>query len=250
MILNSFSSTRITGLIGLLAALLTGAGEFLLHYASLARYGGKSPYEFFVDTSLESISTGHFFAVIGIPLYLIGCWHIYLMLKRANKNLAFVTFLVGSYGFIVGGIWMGSRAFIALIIQSEISEVSEIINFYDAHYESLLQVIRVTTLFMSGSIVWLILKGQTRFPKFMVAIAPIFGILFCFLIFLAIPSIGKYIMPIALNVAFSIFFQVFIFHKISIERTCVRRVHVGIGFLKNWSVMNALMMNWSSMSFN
>jgi hypothetical protein len=38
----------------------------------------------------ERQSIGHYFAVLGGPLYVVGCWHIYLMLKPAQKTLAFI----------------------------------------------------------------------------------------------------------------------------------------------------------------
>ena len=206
-----FQSTKITCIIALTATVLTGSGEFLLHYDSLARYGANNPYEFFSDIPVNRLSTGHFLAVAGIPFYFIGSWHIYLMLKPSNEKISFLTFLISSFGFIYGAIWMGSRAFIAVVVQSlpgaSLPEALQITDFYAAHYESLLQVIRVTTLVLSILIVWLTLKGKTRFPRWMAAVAPIFGILACFLVFLFLPSLGKYIMPIALNVAFLIFFS-------------------------------------------
>lgn len=195
-------------MIGLLAATLTGLGEFLLHYDPLARFAGDAaPYAFFLDTSIERLSAGHFIAILGIPLYLVGCWHIYLMLKPGGRNLAFSTFLVGSYGFIVGGAWLGSRALIARIVQSSDPSLAPLVDFYEGHYESLLQVIRITTLLISIAIGWLVIKGNTRLPRWMAAVTPIFGILACFAIFLLLPAIGKYIMPIALNVAFFVFFS-------------------------------------------
>lgn len=44
-------------------------------------------------------------------------------------------------------------------------------------------------------------------PKWMAATSPIVLLLMNFVIYLIVPSIGKYVMPIALNVGFSIFFM-------------------------------------------
>ena len=43
------STVVVTGVVGLLGAMLTGAVEFILHYDSLARFG--TGYEFFVGIS-------------------------------------------------------------------------------------------------------------------------------------------------------------------------------------------------------
>ena len=52
----------------------------------------------------------------------------------------------------------------------------------------------------------MVLTGKSRYPKWMAATSPIVLLLMNFVIYAIAPSIGKYIMPIALNVGFSIFF--------------------------------------------
>lgn len=52
------STVVVTGVIGLLGALLTGAGEFISHYDSLARFATE--YEFFIGISHQRSSVGHF----------------------------------------------------------------------------------------------------------------------------------------------------------------------------------------------
>ena len=52
----------------------------------------------------------------------------------------------------------------------------------------------------------MVLSGKSRYPKWMAATSPIVLLLMNFVIYFSVPSIGKYVMPIALNVGFSIFF--------------------------------------------
>ena len=101
------STIIITGAIGLLGAMLTGAGEFILHYDALSRF---SENQFFLGISAERSSWGHFIGVLGAPLYLVGCWHIYLMLRPANPRWSLIAFFTMGYGFLVGIVWIGSRA--------------------------------------------------------------------------------------------------------------------------------------------
>ena len=66
---NNKNIIMLTGLLGLLAAILTGTGEFLLHYDPLARFS-EGPYDFMLAASDERQTIGHFIGVLGAPLYL------------------------------------------------------------------------------------------------------------------------------------------------------------------------------------
>ena len=57
------NALRLTGIIGLIGALLCGTGEFLLHFDPEARFSG---YDFMADISDARLTRGHFFAVIGV----------------------------------------------------------------------------------------------------------------------------------------------------------------------------------------
>ena len=197
---------RLTACLGLLGALLVGTGEFLLHFDPLARFG--EGYAFMADIPDSRLTVGHFFAMSGIPLYFVGCWHIFQMLKPAGKNLAFAAFLIGSAGFVMGAVWIGSRASIASLQHCpELITSTNLVELYETRYETLLQVVRITVLAMSGIIGWMTLKGGTRFPKWMGVANPFVLILCSFLLYLIAPSIGKYAMPIAMNIAFGVFYS-------------------------------------------
>ena len=195
----------VTGLIGLLGAVLTGAGEFLLHYDALARFDVE--YAFLGGISEQRSNVGHFIAVLGAPLYIIGCWHIRLMLKPASDRWSLVAFFVMAYGFVVGLVWIGSRASIsALINMPPEAELSYLIGLYEFRYETLLQVIRVAVLILSIIFVALVVRGRSHYPRWMAWLNPILLIVASFAVYAVIPAIGKFLMPIALNVAFFILF--------------------------------------------
>ena len=197
----------LTGLIGLLAATLVGVGEFMLHFDPLVRYG--QGFDFFKGVTESRATAGHFFGVLGAPLYVLGAWHIYLMLRPANRFWAKLAFLVMAFGCIVGAVWIGSRATAAFLIHTIPQDaLVSAIGLYELRYESLLTVVRVAVLVLSGIFVWLILTGRSNYPRWMAALNPIFLILVSFLVFWVAPGIGKYLMPIALNVAYFILFLV------------------------------------------
>ncbi len=198
----------LTAFAGLLAATLTGVGEYLLHFDALARFSATG-YEYMSDIPAARSTLGHFIAVAGATLYPVGCYHIYLMLRPANVRIAFSAFLIASFGFIVGAVWIGSRASIAALTQLPVSnEINQLIDLYVLRYETLLHVIRATTLILSLIIIWLSLSGRSHYPKWIALLNPIVLLIASFVLFLVLPDIGKHVMPIALNVAFFIFFAV------------------------------------------
>jgi hypothetical protein len=130
------------------------------------------------------------------------------MLKPANQKLAFIAFLLGAYGFMIGADWISSRASIGAIthIQTIATPLSSLVELYQLRYENLLTVIRITTLLLSGIIAYLAWTGKSYYSKKMAFLNPIILLLLNFIIFLVAPSIGKYMMPIALNIGFGLFF--------------------------------------------
>ncbi len=197
----------ITGILGLLASIFVGIGEYLLHYDPLARFADGG-FIFMQGIAEQRTTIGHFFGVFGATLYLVGCYHIYLMLCSANKRAAQVGFFVSAFGFIVGAVWISSRAQISALMQLPPSiDVTHLIELYELRYETLLTVVRITTLVLSIIFIWLTLTGRSNYPRWMAAFNPFVLILLNFAIYVITPELGKHLMPIALNVAFFIFFS-------------------------------------------
>ncbi len=196
-----------TGQIGLLASLLVGIGEFLLHYDALARY--TDTFAFFNGVTRERATIGHFFGVLGAPLYVVGAYHIYLMLRPAHETAARVAGFVMAYGCIIGAVWIGSRASAVELVAA--GGVEEQLALYELRYESLLQFVRAAVLAVSVIFIWLCVTGRSHYPRKMAALNPIFLIIVSFILFFTVPAVGKYMMPIALNVAYFVMFSVSLF---------------------------------------
>lgn len=211
MELSTFDDLKkVTGIMGLLAALITGTGEFLLHFDPEARF--TDGLVFFEGIGEQRTTWGHFLGTVGAPLYAVGGFHIFLMLKSANARWAFVLFAVMAYGCALGGVWMGSRASISAIVNApQYAELGELVRLYDLRYESLLQVTRIAVVLISIIYVWLVSTGRSSYPRWMAILNPIVLLLFSFVVYLAAPDLGKYMMPIALNIGFAIFFGLSIY---------------------------------------
>lgn len=205
--MNRRQELVVSGCIGLLAAIIVGTGEFMLHFDELARYA--SGYDFFKGVETDRATTGHFFRVLGAPLYVIGAWHLKLMLQPASRLWAYLAFLAMSYGCIVGAVWIGSRATAAFLVNTlDPAALQPAWALYELRYESLLTVTRLAVLLLSVIFIWLTVTGRSNYPRWVALLNPIVLILVSFLIFWLVPSVGKYLMPIALNVAFFVLFAV------------------------------------------
>lgn len=209
----------LTGLVGVLAAVLVGTGEYLMHFDARGRFGGDhGGYDFMKGIASERSSLGHFFAVLGAPLYLIGYWHLMKMLEPANKVVARFGFFLMSYGIMIGAVWIGSRTSISSLINVEqAGDIAGLIKQYEFRYENLLTVTRISVLGFSVIFMWLCLTGRSHYPRWMAMFNPILLLLSCFLIWMVSPGIGIYIMPIALNVSFGIVFMVSIYFSLKIN---------------------------------
>lgn len=209
----------LTGLIGLLAAIVVGAGEFLLHFDSLGRFGESGGYVFMEGISAERSTIGHFLAVLGAPFYIIGFWHFMKMLEPANRIASRIAFAVMSYGIIVGVVWIGSRASISAIVNfDQVTELSSLVSLYEFRYENILQITRLSVLVFSIIFIWLTLSGRSHYPKWMALFNPILLILVSFAIWFFMPTIGNYLMPIALNVAFSVLFLISTYYSLLLKK--------------------------------
>ena len=199
---------KMSGIIGLVGAIICGTGEFLLHFDPNDAGLGETGYDFMKQLSDRRLTIGHFFAVIGVPLYFPGVWHIAQMIKPAGTRMSKLLFLVGSFGFIYGAMWMSSRSSIgSLVHHPDLINKTNLIELYNLRCDSLVNVTRITTLVISIIFVKQVLTGMTRYPKWMAATSPIVLLLINFVLLLIIPSLGRYVAPIALNVGFAIFFS-------------------------------------------
>ncbi|MGH1334581.1 MAG: DUF6796 family protein [Aureispira sp.] len=209
--MNSKKHFLISGFMGLLASIIVGLGEFYLHYSPQV-IGNAANYHFFKFVPIEHFPIGHFLAVIGLPLYFAGYYHIYLMLAKGNQRLASIVFCLGILAFTVGGFWITSRGFLGVIVHQEQhipqGTFQTILDSYTLLSESLVQALRVIVLLLSLFFAAAILKGGTYYNKSVALFNPFFLLLVVFLVYYISPFVGKYIAPIAMNVAHFILFTI------------------------------------------
>lgn len=208
------STTKLLGFAGLLASIIVGVGEYLLHYSpDILESAGE--YDFLRFVSLDRLKAGHFLSIAGLPFYFAGYLHIYRMLEPGNNLLARTTLGISFVAFSVGGIWIGSRAFLGNImhLQNEIPQATfqNILENYTELMEVLVQALRIIIALLSIVFVIAILKGKTMYRKWMAIFNPITILLAWVLLGTLIPAIGNHVLPILMNATHFVLFGISLF---------------------------------------
>lgn len=200
-----------TGFVGLLAALLVGTGEFLVHFSDGKLIAGKA-FSYFRFVSESNLRYGHWLMMAGIPLYFIGYFHIYLALQKGSRKLALAVLLLGLTAFTFGGIWVGSRGFLGSFIHlfedgKNPDLFQRIIENYEFYLENLVNILRILILLLSICFAVAILKFKTFYPRWMAIFNPFLLLLIIFGLYFFVPIVGKFLVPTAMNAAHFVLFS-------------------------------------------
>ncbi len=184
------------GIIGIIASLLMGWGEFLLHFNSLELQGLKLP-NFLITL-----------AILSSPVTLAGYWHIYQMLNPKKNTMAFTLCALGGYGLILGSICVVCRLLSTFSTQELGGMPSPSLFMDQYHYflETLLHITRITLLVFSLGLMILISFRPTSYPWWFIFFTPIPLLMIFFCVVFTAPTIEIFMTPIALSAAHFIFF--------------------------------------------
>lgn len=194
-------------LIGILASIIVGVGEYLLHYLPTGPGGEISMLQ---DVPLARASKGHFLVVFGAPLYFAGYYGLKNIFKSTSPLLARLLFVAGVLSFSIGGVWVSSRYFAAEVLQRTVGtpEHDLFLRSYEDHYQVLVWVLRVLVLAVSVLYVMLIIKNDQGLPKWLAIFNPIILLILVISSLIWFKPFGNHIAPIAMNVTHFIFFGV------------------------------------------
>jgi len=207
----------LTGIAGFLGALCVGIGEWLMQFTQAGKMD-ETTYNYFLDVKLGNLSVGHFLCVLTGPLYFLGYYHLGRAIDRDKGWLGKAITGLGIYSFGVGIAWIGGRVYLGLGRKAvEAGEASpELFKSLTEHNEPFIGVLRIAILLIS--ILWIfgIVKGRSYYPKWMALLSPILILASIFALYAAVPSVGKYILPSAMNVTHLIVFGTSIFYCLRI----------------------------------
>jgi len=203
-------TTKVFLFIGLLASVIVGVGEYLLHYLP---DGPGGEISMLLDVPLKRASIGHFFVVFGAPLYFAGYYGLKKFFTPTSPFFAKLLFIGGVFSFAVGGVWVSSRYFAAEVLQKSFGTADHefYLNSYDEHYQVLVWALRILVAAVSIIYILLILKNKQGLSKLLAIFNPIVLLIIILSSLLWFKPLGNHIAPIAMNVTHFIFFGIILF---------------------------------------
>ncbi len=205
-------STKALLIIGLIASVLVGIGEFLIHFLP---EGPSGEISMLYTVPLERASKGHFFAIYAAPFYFAGYYGLMRFFKSTNQFLATLLFIAGVLSFSYGGVYISSRYFAAEVLQRSLNtpDFEFYLASYEKHYQSTVWALRILILAVSTIYVTLVLKNNINMPKWLAVFNPIVLLILVISSLAWFKPLGVYIAPIAMNVTHFIFFGIILYQN-------------------------------------
>lgn len=198
-------------ILGILASLVVGLGEYLLHFIPAGPSGEISMLD---EVPLERASIGHFLVVFGAPLYFAGYYGLKKFFAPTSPLLSSFLFAGGILSFSIGGVWVSSRYFAAEVLQRSAGteDYAFYLQSYEEHYQVLVWALRIIVAVISIIFVWLVLINKQGLPKWVSLFNPILLLIATISTLLWFKPLGVHIAPIAMNVTHLVFFAIILFY--------------------------------------
>ena len=191
--------------LGLIASVIVGIGEYMLHFLPGGPEGEISMLE---KVPLERAGIGHFLVVFGAPLYFAGYYGLKKFFHSTSPLLSQLLFVGGMLSFSVGGVWVSSRYFAAEVLQRSLGTPDHAfyLQSYEEHYQVLVWALRFLVAAVSAIYIWLVMINKKRVPKWYAVFNPIVLLAIIISSLFWLKPLGVHIAPIAMNVTHFIFF--------------------------------------------
>ena len=207
------NALMLTGIGGLIGALGVGIGEFLMQFTQAGELDDVT-YDYFLDVKTSHLSFGHFLCVLIGPLYFLGYVHLGRALDKGRGWLGKTVTGLGIYAFGVGIAWIGGRIYLGLTRKAvEAGDATpELFRDLADHNEPFINILRFAILVISVLWVYAIVKGKSYYPKWMAIFSPILILVSIFVTYEVSRSVGKYLLPAAMNVTHLLIFGASLYH--------------------------------------
>ena len=196
--LSSTSQLRMTGLVGLLGALIVTGSQILSQLPSHAWITKAEAY---------------LIAAMAAPLCIVGYVHVFLAMRPAEAWQRLVVLISGGYAFALGAQWLGSRFYSELIADAfsyssapAEATIANLLVIVASENEPLLWAHEVGIAVSSTVLTLAVLRGRTLYPKWFAACSPITLLAAAMAVGSYIPVSGKYLAPAAMSGAHALFF--------------------------------------------
>ena len=175
------SNVRIAGVLGTLGMVLGVAADLASGYATGRTAEVVTPFSVLLVENLDpflaakpydQVVAGHYLAIVGIPLGLLGLWSVYRGVRPAGGPLPRLAWLLGAWAFVVGTVFHASFAFVVGAIQAGAAG-GALLARYAVVFEPvglLLVVTMGVALLVLG---YLVAFRETHYPRWFVVLNPL-----------------------------------------------------------------------------
>lgn len=197
---------KITGIIGIIAALLMFTGDMFLYFTTEPITNmDEDIFRIMAQIPHTRIMIGGILGPIAAFLYVFGFYHICLAIKPAYKKIARIIFILLCFGIFSGGVFHSHFTYFGLIASFNNPALLKLAQEYTF---LVFYIMFIPSLIAYSLIAYLILTNKTYYPKWMALLSPIVLIWFNDLMRL-LPQPFKIVMSGGwYNIIFIIFFSV------------------------------------------
>jgi hypothetical protein len=180
MQMNQRRFINLCGIFGIFGSLLMFAGDMLLygHFGSGREF--ETTYRDVIQgSSTQSLVWGGVLGPIATVFYLLGFYHIYIRLRVKSARLALIIVTSCVVGTIFGGSYHAMWTIRALLIKAHPLFSGPSLDSYEALYGQIITYTRlfysaagVTWFFGGGLLLYAVLAGKSRFPRWTALVNP------------------------------------------------------------------------------
>lgn len=130
---------------------------------------------FLVAKPYGQVVAGHYLAILGIPLGLVGFWQVYHAIRPAGAYLPRVVWLLGAWGFVVGTVFHASFAFAIAGVQADAAGggLDALLSRFALVFEPVGLVLVVVMTVALGLLFYLVAFRETRYPRWFAFLNPL-----------------------------------------------------------------------------
>lgn len=209
---------RLAGWTAIAAALVGMAADLCLLYAPRGGYG-EGDYRFMAGTSERRLLWGHYLGVLAIPWQAAGLVLIYGGLRPVGRLVSTGAVVLGVYVTFIGVAYHAALYPMAGAARRGGDAVERLRPFH----EPLGLGFAALFLLLMGLLAVLILRGGTRFPRWLVLVSPLLTYPVSIAAYLTVPAVGNYLAPMGFNLSMAIFYAAIV------ASGCLTRAETAVG---------------------
>ncbi|MEM7036026.1 MAG: DUF6796 family protein [Bacteroidota bacterium] len=192
---------RTAGIVAALGAFIAAVGDYLLLYSPDGGYL-VGDYQFLAEIPNSRLLWGHYLGILGIPFQVAGVYLFYLGLKPLGPRISYPTLFLGVLVIFPGVVYHGGIYPLAEAVRTGPEWVELFRPFNEPLALGFVSVFFILIICLNV----LILRGGTRFPKWLVLLSPIVTYAFWMLLYFVVPAVGNVLAPMGFNLSMGIFF--------------------------------------------